>query len=229
MKTPDLSPNVPLPAPSQGPADSSASAGGDEIDPELLALPDPPRTERTVTLLVLVVTVLASLAMVFVLARDAAYAFAPHSATDLGELRTSSPGAVGENKLVRGQGMLGAVGSIRYERPFESSSYRVAPVAGRPDVWVEMRVPAGQESARFVPPSNFTGRLVHFDSGGPRHRGLAGAIHDASGEPVPAGAWLIVDGDAPDDARWAVALVLLFFGFAGWNAGVLIRLIKKVR
>jgi hypothetical protein len=231
MKTPDLSPHVPLPA--------STGNSPDEVDPELLALPDPPRTERTITLLVLVVTALASMAMVLVLARDAAYAFASHGATDLGELRTSSPGAVGENKLVRGQGMLGAVGAIRYERPFESSSYRVAPVAGRPDVWVEMRVPAGEETARFVPPSSFTGRLVRFDSAGPRHRGLAAAIRDAgspqaapalaTSEPVPAGAWLIVDGDAPDDARWAVALVLLFFGFAGWNAGVLIRLIKKVR
>jgi hypothetical protein len=228
MKTPDLSPHASHVSPP--PAAGAGPDARDEVDPELVALPDPPRTERRLTLLVLVLTIVASMAMVLVLARDAAYAFAPRSATDLGDLQTSSPGSVGENHFVRARGMLGAVGSIRYERPFESSSYRVAPVAGRPDVWVELRVPAGEETARFVPPSTFAGRLVRFDSAGPRHRGLASAIRDAGGgEGVPAGAWLIVDGGSPDDARWAVALVLLFFGFAGWNAGVLIRLIRKVR
>ena len=56
--------------------------------------------------------------------------------------------------------MLGGAGAIRYEHPFESDTYRVAPLAGRPDVWVEVRVPAGEESSRYVPGTKFKGRLI---------------------------------------------------------------------
>jgi hypothetical protein len=200
----------------------------EEVDPELLALPDPPRAERTATLFILGFTAIAALAMVFMLARDAAYALAPSTATDVGDLRTSPPTSFGENGFVRAHGMLAAVGAIRYERPFASDTYRVAPVAGRPDVWVEMRIPMGQETARFVPPSAFSGRLVRFDAAGPRHRGLRDAIAAASGAAVPPGAWLVVDAETPSDARWAVALVFLFLGFAGWNFLAIQRLVRKV-
>jgi hypothetical protein len=206
----------------------AASEHADEVDPELLALPDPPRAERTATLFILAFTAIAALAMVLMLARDAAYALASPTAADVGDLRTSAVTGFGENSFVRAHGMLAAVGAIRYERPFASDTYRVAPVAGRPDVWVEMRVPMGQETARFVPPSAFSGRLVRFDAAGPRHRGLRDAIAAASGAAVPPGAWLVVDGETPTDARWAVALVFLFLGFACWNLMAIQRLIRKV-
>lgn len=208
------------------------SRGDDQLDPELLALPDPPRRERTWTVLVLAVTALASLAMVFALRRDAAYAFAEKSPAELGDLRVAAldgPGAgATANGYVRAHGLLGGVGSIRYERPFESDSYRLAPVAGRGDVWVELRVPLGEESARYVPPSNFAGRLVPFDDVGPRHRGLRDALAGASGATVPAKAWLLVDGEAPEGARWAVALIVLFLGFAVWNVLAIARLVRRV-
>ncbi|WP_394842881.1 hypothetical protein LZC95_38140 [Pendulispora brunnea] len=191
------------------------------VDPELLQLPDPPRRERTWTLLLLVVTALASLAMVVSLARDAAYAFAPSSPFEAGELLALKLEEVGQNRLVNARGMLGASGAIRYERPFESDSYRLAPVAGRSDLWVEIRVPSGQESARFVPPSTFSGRLVRFDAVGPRHRSLRSH--------VPAHAWLLVDGETPDRARWSCGLMVLFVGFAVWNVATLVRLTRRVR
>ncbi len=200
----------------------------DAVDPELLALPDPPRAERTATLFILGFTAVAALAMVFMLARDAVYALTSSTATDVGDLRSSPPTSFRENSFVRAHGMLAAVGAIRYERPFASDTYRVAPVAGRPDVWVEMRVPMGQETARFVPPSAFSGRLVRFDSAGPRHRGLRDAIAAASGAAVPPGAWLVVDAETPSDARWALALVFLFLGFAGWNLMAIQRLVRKI-
>jgi hypothetical protein len=124
--------------------------------------------------------------------------------------------------------MLGAAGAIRYERPFVSDSFRVAPVAGRPDVYVEVRVPDGEETSRYVPPSEFHGRLVSFNAVGPRHRGLRAAIAERTGTPVPAGAWLLVDGEAPDHARWAVALVVMFLAFAMWNVGAMAKIVRRV-
>ncbi len=207
----------------------------EELDEELLALPDPPKKERTFTVVLLGVTALASLAMVFALWRDAAYAFAPKAALDLGDLRETplesfgrSDSATIDNRLVRAHGMLGAAGAIRYERPFERDTYRVSPVAGRSDVWVEVRVPVGEENARYVPPSSFAGRLVSLDSAGTKHRGLRSAIESTTGQPVPARAWLLVDGESPSNARWAVALITLFLGFAVWNVMTIARLLKRV-
>jgi len=165
---------------------------------------------------------------VFSLARDAAYAFAPPEPVDAGELLTLKPDHVGQNRLTTVRGMLGASGAIRYERPFEADSYRLAPVAGRSDLWVEIRVPSGQESARFVPPSTFSGRLVRFDATGPRHRGLR-AYLGSSGSSVPASAWLLVDGETPARARWSLALMVLFVGFAVWNLATFVRLTRRVR
>ena len=211
---------------------AGAAPAADEVDPELLALPDPPKTDRTWTVALLAITVLASVLMMVSLVRDALYAFTPSHPVDLGDLhgafRNQGLDASLDNHYVRGEAMLGAAGAIRYERAFDSDSYRVAPVAGRPDVWVEIRVPDGQESSRFVPPTQFSGRLVRFAEVGPRHRGLQDAIGSVGGGQVPANAWLLVDGEPPVAARWAVSLVILFFGFAMWNAVAIQRLLRKI-
>lgn len=200
----------------------------DELDEELLALPAPPKKERTYTVALLAVTIVASLAMAFSLLRDASYAFQSERPTDLADLHAAEVPAALDNRYVTAQGMLGAAGAIRYERAFDTDSYRVAPVAGRSDVWVEIRIPDGQESSRFVPPTQFSGRLVRFDEVGPRHRGLRDAITSIGGAAVPANAWLVVDGQAPASSRWAITLVMLFVGFALWNAVAIQRLLRRV-
>jgi hypothetical protein len=181
------------------------------------------------TLLLLAVTAIAATAMVFGLLRDAAYAFAAPEALDLGELKSAPRETLVSNSYVKARAMLGAAGAIRYERPFVEDSFRVSPVAGRPDVYVEVRVPAGEETSRYVPPTELQGRLVRFDATGPRHRGLASAITKRTGTPVPPNAWILIDGEAPDHAHWAVALVVLFLGFAAWNVLALARLARRVR
>ncbi len=220
---------MPSDAASHSPLPEVSASREEELDPELLALPDPPRQQRTLTLVLLAATALASLAMVYSLRRDVAYAFASSVALELGELGQVSFGPLEGNKLVRGRAMLGAAGAIRYERPFESPSYRLAPVAGHPNIWVEVQVPEGAESGRFIPPQQFVGRLVPFVKAGPKHRGLARAINGATGQVVPEGAWLLADGERPSDARWAVALVVLFALFAGWNLVTMVKLVRKVK
>jgi len=212
----------------------TGSESKDELDPELLQLPDPPKRDRTMTVLLLVFTAVASLAMVIALRRDAAYAFAPAHPRDLGDLNTANPETFVENEYVRGTAMLGAAHAIRYERPLVSGSFRLMPVTpgivGAPQkVWVEVRVPPRGENIRWVPPSQVSGRLVRFETAGPRHRGLADAVRDVTGQEVPKGAWLLVDGAAPPDARWAVLLVGLFACFAAWNAFATAKLVRKVK
>ncbi len=216
--------------------EGSASNGGasPELDPELAELPSPPRRARTLTVLVLALAAVSALAMTFALSREVAYALAGHSAETLGDLRSASAAILvaNENRPVRAAALLGATGGIRYERPFVADSFRMLPVLGRTeplDMWVEVRVPAGQESGRWEPPQALAGRLVRFDAAGSRHRGLRAAIEQATHEHVPKDAWLLVDGEDPDDLRWAIVVAAMFLGFAGWNAVSIARIVRKVK
>jgi hypothetical protein len=202
----------------------------DEIDPELVSLPNPPRRGRTLAVFILGLAAAAAIGMAVVLRHDVLYAVASTSPATLGDLRTATEAALesNENHFVRAEGMLGAAGGIRYERPFVDDTFRTLPVAGRANVWVDLRVPEGQESGRWEPPRSFTGRLVRFDAAGPRHRALAAAIERAAHVPVPGGAWLVVDGEAPESMRWAIVLAAMFLGFAVWNGSAIARLLRKV-
>ena len=221
-----------VPAPPSLPSEIELGGPGssEELDPELLALPDPPRRERTLTVVVLALAAALSLAMVFALRRDVAYALASGVPTDVGDLHAATTASLegSENRFVHAEGLLGAAGGIRYERPFVEDTFRTLPVAGRPDVWVDVRVPAGQETGRWEPPRSLSGRLVRFEGAGPRHRGLAGAIERTSHAQVPAGAWLLVDGEAPDAARWTILLAAMFLGCAAWNVVTIGRIVRKV-
>jgi hypothetical protein len=201
----------------------------DEIDQELLELPAPPKAERTWTVALLLFTAAASVAMIFALRQDAAYAFSAPKEAELGNLANAPEASFAPNAFVGATATLGAGHAIRYERPLASGSFRLMPVAGRANVWVEVPVAPGAENVRWVPPSTFTGRLVKFDATGPKHRGLASAVRDVTGQEVPKGAWLLVDNDAPTSSRWAIMLVAMFACFAAWNLFVTAKLLRKVR
>jgi hypothetical protein len=182
-----------------------------------------------VTLLVLAATAIASCLMTLALRGDVAYAWSASAPFLLGDLRDANAEGALDNRFVQGHGTLGAAFAIRFERPFGSDSYRVSPVAGRRDLWVEVRVPAGEENGRYMPPTSFAGRLIRFDDAGPRHRGLASAIAAATGEAVPSGARVLVDGETPEGARWSVALAALFLGFALWNVAAIAKFVRRAQ
>ena len=202
----------------------------DKPDEEvLLAAPAPPKAERTATVLLMVLTALAAAWMAFSLRGEAGYAVTPGQPAELGDLATLHPGADLENRYVRASGLLGTTGAIRYGRAAEGDSFRLAPIAGNPQIWVEIRVPEGFEGPRFVPPTTFAGRLVRFGRSGIRHVGLADTVHSQSKTTIPEDAWILVDGSSPRASRWALALVLLFVGFAAWNVFGVVRLLGRVR
>ncbi|WP_437689004.1 hypothetical protein [Sorangium sp. So ce176] len=198
-------------------------------DPELLALPAPPRQERTVTVVLMAVTAIAALWMAIALLGEARYALSPGRPADVGDLAPLRPTEDLANRYVRASGLLGTRSAIRYGRAAEGDSFRLAPVAGNPGLWVEIRVPEGFEGPRFVPPSTFAGRLVPFRSAGIRHARLAAEVEEQTGTAVTDDAWLLIDGSSPRASRWAVALVALFLGFAGWNLFGIARVLHRVR
>ncbi len=219
--------------------DSPVSSG---VDPELLSLPAPPKRERTAAVVLMAATALAAAWMAVALLAEARYALAPGQPVDVGDLTSLHPGHDGgdpqtpgpagsdlANRYVRASGLLGTSGAIRYGRAAEGDSFRLAPVAGNPGLWVEIRVPEGFEGPRFVPPTAFAGRLVPFRKAGVRHVGLAKSVREQTEVPVPDDAWLLVDGSSPRASRWAVALAALFAALAAWNVGGVARVLSRVR
>jgi len=198
-------------------------------DPDLVALPGPPKAERTVTVLLMGVTALAAIWMSFVLLGEARYALTSGQLLDITDLATLTPTAEIENRYVRASGLLGTTGAIRYGRAAEGDSFRLAPIAGNNKIWVEIRVPEGFEGPRFVPPTNFAGRLVPFKQAGIRHARLPASVQSQTDLQVPADAWILIDGSSPRASRWAIALVLLFAGFSFWNLAGIVRILGRIR
>jgi hypothetical protein len=207
-------------------AESAITSG---VDPELLSLPAPPKRERTAAVVLMGLTAVAAVWLAVALLAEARYALAPGQPVDVGDLTSLHPGTDLANRYVRASGLLGTSGAIRYGRAAEGDSFRLAPVAGNPALWVEIRVPEGFEGPRYVPPTAFAGRLVPFRKAGVRHVGLAKSVHEQTEVTVPEGAWLLVDGSSPRASRWAVALAALFAACAVWNVGAMARVLSRVR
>jgi hypothetical protein len=207
---------------------SSTSRSADGPDPELIDLPPPRRPFRRLTLVTLAATAFAAVAMIVGLKGDVVYCFAGAKPTDVGSLASLQQRHELRNTWLRGDGELVKIGGIRFERPLESDSFRLAPLQGNPKVWVQIRVPEGYENEYFVAPTTFSGRLVPRSALGLRYSTLAVAPEAAgwrSGH-LPQDAWLLIDGETPSSTRWVLGLVGLFSAFALFSLWALLSLLR---
>ena len=199
------------------------------VDPELVALPRPPRQERTISLLLMTLTGLLAAIMTIALASDVTYAFAGSAPQEVGDLSRLAPGTDLQNKFVRADGSLRSEGAIRYQRPLESDTFQLVPVAGNDRIWVELRVPPGSPNVAAAPPVTFVGRLlpaqsIAFGLGGLRRSSAA-----TSSGPMPAYAWVLVDGATPTSSQWTIALAALLALFAAYNLVTIARILRPAR
>jgi hypothetical protein len=200
-------------------------------DLDLEALPAPRRPWRRATLAALALSALGSLALAFALRGEAVFALQSGPPVDLGELSQFRPSSTHANTWVHGTGALRADGAVRYARPLEDDTYRLAGVVGNDKLWVQVSVPADPadpEGAHFVAPTSFVGRLIPVSRAGIRHGMVRAAVSDAWQGKVTDDAWLLVDGEAPKTTRWALGLCGLFLGFATFSLIGLAKLTQKV-
>lgn len=200
-------------------------------DHDLEALPAPRRPWRRATLGALSLSAIGSLFLVFELRGEAVFALEGGPPIDLGELSQFHASTRNANTWVHGGGTLRADGAVRYARPLEQDSYRLARVEGNDKLWVQVSVPddaTDPDGAHFVPPTSFVGRLIPVNRAGIRHSVVRAAVGDAWQGTVPDDAWLLVDGEAPVTTRWALALCGLFLGFATFNLLGIAKLTQRV-
>lgn len=199
------------------------------VDPELVALPRPPRQERTISLLLMTLTGLLAAFMTAVLASDVKYAFAGGVPEMAGDLSRLAPEPAMSNTFVRADGMLRADGAIRYRRPLESDSFQLAPVSGNDRIWVEQRVPPGPANGASAPAVTFVGRLLPIRSIAFGFGGLRRSMTATAGASIPGDAWVLVDGATPVSSQWTVALAALLAIFAGYNLVMIARILRPAR
>src|SRR5689334_21018970 len=199
------------------------------VDPELVALPRPPRQERTISLLLMALTALLASLMTAALASDVIYAFAGGAPEAVGDLARLVPASELRNKFVRAGGALRLESAIRYERPLESDTFQLVPVAGNDHIWVELRVPPGAANATAAPPMTFVGRLLPMKSIAFGWGGLRRSPAATSGAPIAADAWVLVDGATPTSSQWTVGLAAFLAAFVAYNFVMIARIVRPAR
>lgn len=198
-------------------------------DPELQSLPQPRRPGRNLTIGLMAITAGASLALASTLWSEAIYATKSGQPVNVGDLAELDLPRMAPGAWIRGEAHLETEGAIRFSRPLDGDSFRLAPVTGNDRLWVEIRVPNEYEGPYFVPPSSFVGRLVPVARLGLRHRGLPGEVSKVSASGIAPEGWLLLDGESPASLRWALGVVVLLLGFAAFNLLGLVRLLRPVR
>jgi len=197
-------------------------------DRELLALPPPRRPWRRATLVTLSLGAALSVWLAFLVLPDARYSLQAGGVRDIGDLARARLGPELENAWVRAGGQLSATKAVRFRRPLERDSYRLAQSEDNPNVWVQIRVPAGEEDPRFVPPDSFVGRLLPLSAASLRQGGIADAVDRAGLEPLRKNAWILLDGESPAANRWVLGLIGLLAAFATFNVVGLVRLSSSI-
>lgn len=195
---------------------------------ELARLPPPRRPWRRATLVTLTLSAAGSLVLALLVLPDVGYSLTSGAPRELGDLSATTPDPGAKNAWVHGEAALSTTRAIRYRRPLESDSYRLAQVEGNPRVWVQIRVPAGEEGPRFVPPTSFVGRIVPVAESGIRQQDLRAAVSEVGLSPPNEDAWLLIDGESPAAMRWVLGLLLLLLGFFVFNVVGLVQLGRSI-
>lgn len=187
----------------------SASMAVDEheLDPELLALPAPPKGRRLWAMTLMAAVVALALGLASSVRSDMAYALHTGRAQMLGDAVRLDPALLPSNAyvVVRGTPMLS--GMVRFEAGlFGADDYVVFPLAGQRNVFVQ--VPAESlRDPRTAASTEFSGRMVTFGELGARFRVVREFLAQRMGMPVTGETYLVVADDPPGSHAWS-----LFFG-----------------
>jgi hypothetical protein len=177
-----------------------------DLDPELVALPAPPKGRRLWAMILMAAVVALALGLVSSVRSDIAYALRPDRAELLGEAVRLEPAALTSNAYVVVQGTPMLSGMVRFQAGLLGGDYVVFPLAGQRNVFVQ--VPAETlRDPRTAANTEFAGRMITFGELGGRFRVVREFLAKRMGMPVTGETFLVVADDLPHSHAWS-----LFFG-----------------
>jgi len=208
----------------QSPLPREAPIDRDAVDPELLALPAPPRARRLFTMTLMALVVVMAMGLVFTVRHDLAYWFAPSSTIDLGDVSSVDHGALVPNSHVRVRGTPMLSRAVRYRRVLTGATYEVFPLADQRTIYVQV-----PEDGEGLARSEFSGRLVTFGQLGGRISRVQGYLHDDMQLPVSSDSFLLLADEPPSSYWWAWALAILCALFVAIDVLLLLRWFRPLR
>lgn len=195
-----------------------AGADRDAVDPELLALPAPPKGRRFATLVVMALVVVAAMALTVSLRHDLAYFFASSQTVDLGDVRDVDPARLTPNSHVRVEGTPMMSRAVRYRRVLTGGEYVVFPLAGQRTVYVQV-----EDRDDAIARNEFSGRLVTFSQLGGRMSAVRGYLGQEMRLPVSGDSFILLADEGPGSYAWAFMLALLCVLFVLIDVLLLLR------
>ena len=120
--------------------------------------------------------------------------------------------------------------AVRFRRVGRAGVYRVFPLAGQPNVFVQrFSEPSGLRSSRDRPHGEYTGRMIRFSSARGGYGGVAAYLEHRLGTPVGRDAWLLIEGERPGQQPALLLLYGLLAAFFVFNGVGLYRILRPVR
>jgi hypothetical protein len=199
-----------------------------ELDPELVALPAPPRGRRLWAMVLMAAVVALALGLVSSVRSDIAYALRPDRAELLGDALRLEPASLPSNAyvVVRGTPMLS--GMVRFEAGLLGGEYVVFPLAGQRNVFVQ--VPAETlRDPRTAASTEFAGRMITFGELGGRFRVVREFLARRMGMPVTGETFLVVADDLPHGHSWSLFFAAFCLAIVGLNVWLFSRWFSPIR
>jgi hypothetical protein len=202
---------------------SDPASQRDAVDPELLALPAPPRARRLLTLSIMALVVVAAMGLALSLRHDLAYFFSSPETIDLGDVAAIDPAQLEPNSHVRISGTPMMSRAVRYRRVLTGGRYMVFPLAGQRTVYVQV-----EDRTDALGQSEFSGRLVTFGQLGSRMSTVRGYLGDEMDLPVSGESFLILADESPGSYAWAFLLAALCLLFVLIDVWLLLRWFRPI-
>ncbi len=184
----------------------------------------PPQGQRMAALTVMAAAVVAAMAMVLTLRADLSYSLGDSQPTDLGHVQALEPSELASNTYVRVEGIPTVAHALTFSRGL-GSKYRVFPLAGQRNVYVQIADEGGESFVR----SEFTGRLVTFEDLGGRYAELARVMQREMHLPVTGESFLLLADEPPSTYAWAWIVSALCLAFVLLDLFFILRWFKPVR
>lgn len=217
--------DVANPIPPGSPAAHGLTAEG--LDPELLALPAPPRGRRFLALTLMALTVVASFGLLVSLQRDVRYFFSDAHAVELGEATAVNAAALPSNAFVRVRGTPMASHTAHATRVIGGTTYAIFPLAGQRAIFVEMPLSSAGDERR-VARREWSGRLVTFGELGSRYASVRAYLREHMDVPVTSETYLLLADETPGEYIWSLGLAVLCVAFIVINVMLLLRWFRRI-